>query len=354
GAYLPIGLEYPAEKRKFMLKDSGSKIVLVNVREDLLGYPAKIININDETIYKENTAGEFPQKVRSPSDLAHIMYTSGTTGTPKAVMIEDRAVINLITGMTHFIDFSVNDTVLSLITSSFDIFAMETLIPLSRRSKIVIGNTYQQSDPLAAGLVLAREKVTIFQGTPSMMRLFVTGKDKSKSLKGLKYLMLGGEALTMELLEKLKEAVTGRIFNLYGPTETTIYSAAKEVGPNHTLNIGKPIANTRIYILGIEDSVQPVGVAGELCIGGDGVARGYLGRPELTAERFTTDPFLEGERIYRTGDLARWLPDGNIEFLGRNDHQVKVKGLRIELGEIQSNLASHKDIEDVMLVVKED
>jgi len=358
GAYLPIGLEFPEKRRKYMVKDSQAKIILVHRvknNESLSepDLPVEFINISDDTGDQAKKEKPLEPVFNLSSDLVYVMYTSGTTGAPKGVMIDNRAVVNFIIGFSALFGFNESDTILSLSTVSFDMVVEETILMLMQGIKIIIGNTYQQSLPTAAGLVMQREKVTIFQTTPSQMRVNINDREASKALRGLKYLLLGGETLTEDLLEKLRERTNGKIYNPYGPTETTVWSTWKDV-TTQPLTIGKPIANTYIYILGPGCSVLPIRAAGELCIGGDGVARGYLGSPELTAEQFIENPFVKGDRIYRTGDIARWLPDGEIEFIGREDHQIQMRGLRIELEEIESHILTHEDIDEAVVVVKED
>jgi acyl-coenzyme A synthetase/AMP-(fatty) acid ligase/acyl carrier protein len=274
------------------------------------------------------------------------------------VVIGHRSVLNFIKGITDVVNFSQRDVLLSLTTISFDIFVLETFLPLSTGTKVIIGDEEQQVNALAAARVLTREAVSIFQVTPSRLQLFVGEADAAATLAPLDYLLVGGEAFPATLLQQVRKLTRGRIINQYGPTETTVWSSLKDLTGDAPLNIGKPIANTQIYILGNNNKPQPIGVYGELCIAGDGLAIGYLNRTELTAERFHDWTFThQGKEItttiYRTGDLARWLPDGNIDFLGRTDFQVKVRGYRIELGEVETQLRSHDQISDVVAAVKE-
>jgi len=299
--------------------------------------------------------------------LAYIIYTSGSTGLPKGVMIEHRSLVNFVEGMEDIIPFTGSDRVLALTVFSFDIFFLETMAPLQKGARVILGSREQQLDPTAMAAVLEREKITIFQVTPSRLQLLLAGTDTAKSIGHLDYLLVGGEALPMALLQKARTYTTGKIFNLYGPTETTVWSTAKDLTGENELNIGKPIANTQVYILDQRSALQPLGVPGELCIGGEGLARGYLNNPGLTAEKFIrsdwsdqSDRYNRSNRsyrpyikLYKTGDLARWQPDGNIEILGRIDHQVKIRGYRIELGEIESKLSACEGIREAAVVVKE-
>jgi len=404
GAYLPIDPDYPEDRIKYMLKDSGAEILLKdNDLSTLPPFPPSTLL----TFYPSN-----------PGNLAYVIYTSGSTGKPKGVMIEHRSLVNLIKGITGIIPFTTGDTILSLTTISFDIFGSETLLPLTMGSEVVIGTRKEQLDASAAARLLVRDRITIFQVTPSRLQLLLLEKEIPNALASLHVLLVTGEALPGTLLEKARHIITGKIYNLYGPTETTIWSTVKDVTGKEPLNIGKPIANTIIYILDHNDFLQPVGVAGQLTIAGQGVARGYLNHPGLTAEKFDQDfwdyqdyhdekknyklqitkktahelheltrkenkkvpgknyesnmqscnhaimqyhsssphppiPPLPHYPIYRTGDLARWLPDGNIEYLGRTDFQVKIRGYRIEPAEIENRLLKHEGIKEAVILVKE-
>jgi amino acid adenylation domain-containing protein len=349
-AYLPIDPGYPEERKQYMLADSGAKILLTD--RDLTDVGAR------------HAVPPHAVSVRS-SELAYVIYTSGSTGRPKGVMIPHRALVNFIKGITDIIPFTESDSILSLTTICFDIFGLETLLPLTRGSRVVVGSEEEQLNPRLIALTIERERITIFQVTPSRLQLLIADDQASESLSLLNYLLVGGEAFPPQLLEKTRSLVKGKIYNMYGPTETTIWSAVKDLTGAVPLNIGKPIANTQIYILDGQGGYCPIGVAGELCIGGDGLARGYINRPELTAERFvnlnrtyksyrTHETHSKEEKLYRTGDLARRLPDGNIEFLGRMDNQVKLRGFRIELGEIESQLVKHPHIEEAVVTAREE
>ncbi|NIM14864.1 MAG: amino acid adenylation domain-containing protein [Candidatus Aminicenantes bacterium] len=354
GAYLPIDPDHPGKRITYIIKDSAAKLLLTQKAigkqfEDL----CELLDLEEENLYGDNCEMENLKGFYKPGNLAYVTYTSGSTGKPKGVAIENRPVVNFIEGITRKILFGKEHSILALTTISFDIFGLETLLPLTRGSKVFIGSREEQLDAGAAASTLEKEKITIFQVTPSRLQLFILDEEAVKSLKKLKYLLVGGEAFPETLLRKVIDITEGQVYNLYGPTETTIWSTVKELAGEHTVNIGKPIANTLVYILNREDGMQPPGVPGELCISGHGVARGYLNKPGLTREKFTPNPFVKGERMYRTGDLARWLPDGNIEFLGRIDHQVKLRGFRIELEEIESKLNNHENIHESVVVARQ-
>ncbi|HLP61961.1 MAG TPA: amino acid adenylation domain-containing protein, partial [Candidatus Deferrimicrobium sp.] len=358
GAYLPIDPGYPGERIDFMLKDSGAKLLLT---------ANEISSLSTGSVFNFHHSSFIIHHSRY---LAYIIYTSGSTGKSKGVAIAHRSVVNFIKGVTDVIPFTGDDRILSLTTISFDIFGLEALVPLVSGAVVVMGSREEQLNPEAAGIVIERENISVFQVTPSRLQMIISAPGAAATLKILKFLLVGGEAFPGLLLEKVRTLITGKIFNMYGPTETTIWSTVKEVSAGgESLNIGKPIANTTIHILDDTYHPVPIAVPGELCIGGDGLARGYLNRPELTAEKFglqvtnksfgkSRNPFSKGFLaaggiFYRTGDLARWLPDGNIEFLGRADGQVKIRGYRIELGEIENSLLKYDKIKETVVLVSE-
>ncbi|HEX2077170.1 MAG TPA: amino acid adenylation domain-containing protein, partial [Longimicrobium sp.] len=286
-----------------------------------------------------------------------VIYTSGSTGRPKGVMNAHRGVVNLLWSMRGTVAIAPGDRLLAITTLAFDISVLELFLPLLSGARVEILARSAASDPALLREAVAAGGGTVLQATPATWRLLLdAGWEGGESLRALS----GGEALPAELAARLRERV-GALWNVYGPTETTIWSTAQhlgagpDVGRGH-VSIGAPVANTRVYVLDRYLSPVPAGVPGELYIGGAGVARGYLGRPGLSAEKFVPDPFAAepGARLYRTGDLARWRPDGTLEFLGRNDHQVKVRGLRIELGEIEAALRGHGSVADCVVMARAD
>jgi amino acid adenylation domain-containing protein len=284
-------------------------------------------------------------------NLAYVIYTSGSTGKPKGVMLENGNVVNFFTGMDRAIGCEPG-VWLAVTSVSFDISVLELLWTLTRGFKIVVHGD-EGTGAIADEIV--RHGVTHLQMTPSLARMLTLDARAFAALKNLKQMLLGGEAVPASLVQHLRQVFKGELYNMYGPTETTIWSTTgliEEVGA--TVSIGRPIANTQIYMVDAELNSVPVGEAGELLIGGDGVARGYWNRPDLTADRFVMIPSLADTRIYRTGDLARFLPDGNIEFLGRSDYQVKLRGHRIEPGEIEALLEKHPGIRQAVVVMRED
>jgi fengycin family lipopeptide synthetase D len=353
GAYLPLDPAYPEGRVRFMLEDSQTKILITqgHLKRE---YGLELEQIEIEPVIDYNEASGNLEPISQASDLAYVIYTSGSTGKPKGVMIPHQTVGNLIQGLTKRINFAPSKVILCLTSIAFDMVIPEILVPLASGLKIVIATERQQQDFQHLNRLIIAEHINILQATPSRVQLMLNnGIDLSK-YESLTEIMVGAEAFPESLKSKLICLPHAKVYNLYGPTETTVWSTIKEITEDEVINIGKPIANTQIYILGKDLQLQPVMVSGELCISGSGLSRGYLNRPELTAEKFVVNPFKPEEKMYRTGDLARWLPDGNIEFLGRIDHQVKIRGYRIELGEIESQLVKHPLIRETVVVAKDD
>lgn len=284
---------------------------------------------------------------------AYIIFTSGSTGKPKGVIIEHRNVVNFMKGIYDKIDFSEGKTILSVTTVSFDIFVLENFIPLCSGMTIVMANEEQQMQAKELNKVLLDYNVDMLQTTPSRIGMLLQENNSEEGIQILKEIMIGGEPFPKTLLEKLNKICTGKIYNMYGPTETTVWSTVQELTGKENIDIGKPIANTQIYILNGMQPVQ-IGEIGELCIAGDGVARGYFKDEKQTATKFMDNPFKSGGRMYRTGDMAKWLPNGDIEFIGRADYQVKIRGYRIELGEIETCLNRIEGIKEAVVLAKKD
>ena len=347
-AFLPIDPEYPDERIKYILLDSRIEVILTQqeIGERFDSSIDKIFLNKEKYIYqgKQNT-----QICVDSSDLAYVLYTSGSTGSPKGVMIEQRSVVNFFNGITEKIDFSDDKKILALTTVSFDIFVLETLFPLTRGLTVVLADENEQKNPKLLADIIINYEIDMLQITPSRMQLLLNHDKDIKCLKNIKEIMIGGEAFPQDLLKKLKSAINAKIYNMYGPTETTVWSTVSDLTEKSCIDIGKPILNTQIYIVDENINLAPEGAEGELYIGGSGLARGYFNKPELTAERFIPNPFIADERIYKTGDLARWLPDGNIEYVGRIDNQVKIRGHRIELEEIETVLLKYGSIKQAVV-----
>ncbi|HQV93621.1 MAG TPA: amino acid adenylation domain-containing protein, partial [Anaerolineales bacterium] len=353
GAYLPLDPSFPSERLAFMLEDSNASIVLTlsSLLPEMPKTDAQIICLDALDDVKTKRVKKAKAKT---DDLAYVIYTSGSTGKPKGVQIHHRAVVNFLCSMQKDLGINADDSLLAVTTLSFDIAVLELLLPLTVGAKVVIANSEVVADGALLAQSLTDSGITFMQATPASWRLLLEAGWKGKpDLK----ILCGGEALTNDLAEKLLARGAG-LWNVYGPTETTIWSTIYKVdsiqaGVSNTVPIGRPIANTQIYILDSMLQPVPVGVIGDLYIGGDGVSRGYLNRPELTAERFLPhpNPLPQGEgTLYKTGDLARYLADGNIEFFGRSDQQVKVRGYRIETGEIEVALMSHPSVKQAVVV----
>jgi amino acid adenylation domain-containing protein len=356
GAYVPIDQTYPPERVKLILEDCGISALLTerSLLKNLPEHELPAICLDSDLEMLSSQSVENPVSDVQPDNLAYVIYTSGSTGKPKGVQISHGAVVNFLTSMQQAPGISAQDTLLSVTTLSFDIAGLEIYLPLLNGARVVLASRETALDGTELARLIESSQATVMQATPATWRLLLEAEwSGSKQLK----LLCGGEALPGELAARLLQHGAA-LWNLYGPTETTIWSALKSVESVNrgVVEIGRPIANTQLYVL--DQSLQPVpqGVAGELFIGGAGLARGYWRRPELTAEKFIPNPFgtTPGTRLYRTGDLARYLPDGDIEYLGRMDHQVKIRGFRIELGEIEAALAEQSIVRDVVVLMRED
>ena len=353
GAYVPLDLNFPRERLAMVIEDSGMRVLLTTAKSrarlPLEAGRAQVIDAEDAAIAMESSAPIAP--AAQPENLAYVIYTSGSTGKPKGVMVENRNVVNFFTGMDRAIGCTPG-VWLAVTSVSFDISVLELLWTLTRGFTVVL---HDEEGAATIGEELARHGVTHLQMTPSLARMLTLDARAYAALGGLKQMLLGGEAVPAALIHHLRQVFRGEIHNMYGPTETTIWSTSFRVGEvGSFVSIGKPIANTQIFLLDSERQPVAIGEAGELYIGGDGVARGYWNRPELTAERFLEIPGFPSPRMYRTGDLARFLPDGNIEFLGRADFQVKLRGHRIELGEIEALLETQRGVRQAVVVLRED
>jgi amino acid adenylation domain-containing protein len=354
GAYVPLDPTYPRERLAFMLEDSQVTVLVTQeaLLEMLPPTSATVVRIDaDWPAIAEQPTQALTTEL-SPDDLAYVIYTSGSTGKPKGVQVHHRGLVNFLCGMQREIGLQPSDTLAAVTTLSFDIAGLELYLPLSTGARVVVVSR-DAIDGESLRAVLDKHQATIMQATPVSWRLLLDADwSPPAGFTGL----CGGEALPRELASELL-ARGVRLFNMYGPTETTVWSTMHLVTTadiTSGIPIGKPIQNTSVHVLDALGHPVPIGVPGELFIGGTGVARGYLNRPELTQERFVSDPFSGDPRarVYRTGDLVRFRPDGTLDFLGRLDHQVKVRGFRIELGEIESALAGHADVREAVVVAR--
>jgi len=353
GAYVPIDPSYPGARIALVIEDSQLGFILTTQQSgaSLPPSPARIISVDGHSSAIKAASAVPVDSGVTENNLAYVIYTSGSTGKPKGVMVEHRNVTNFFAGMDRVIGTDPG-TWLAVTSISFDISVLELLWTLTRGFEVVIhgeGN----SDKIPGKIL--HHRATHLQLTPSLLRALVSDAQSLEALGTLKTILVGGEALPSSLVAALRQNFSGELFNMYGPTETAIWSTVHRVEePRSSIPIGKPIANTQVYVLDSQLRLVPSGAIGNLYIGGDGVVRGYLKRPELTEERFLGNPFRAGGRIYRTGDLARFLPDGGLEFVGRADFQVKIRGFRIELGEIEATLEQQPGVAQAVVVARED
>ncbi|MFJ9695062.1 amino acid adenylation domain-containing protein [Kitasatospora sp. NPDC101183] len=351
--YLPLDVDYPAERIAYMLGDAAPALVLTTSdasdATDATAVPRLLLDREERLADQPATS---PGVTVDPATPAYVIYTSGSTGRPKGVVVPRSALGNFLAAMAEQFPMTAEDRLLGVTTIAFDIAALEMYLPLLAGAGLVVAPKETVQDPAALAALIEAEKVRVVQATPSLWQALIA--THPQALAGVRVLV-GGEALPPALAARLRELSDG-VSNMYGPTETTIWSttAALDGRPGAPV-IGRPVHNTQIRLLDGTLALTAPGVPGELYIAGDGLARGYLGRPGLTAERFTADPYgPPGSRMYRTGDLARWTADGHLDYLGRVDQQVKLRGFRIELGEIESVLAAHPGVAQAAVLVRED
>jgi amino acid adenylation domain-containing protein len=356
GAYLPLDPDYPTERLRYMVEDARPALLLTQERleERLadLGAARVLCLDRDWPAIAERAVTNLPH-IGSADDQAYMIYTSGSSGRPKGVMVTQRALTNFLHSMQGTLAVRQDEVLAAVTTLSFDIAGLELYLPLIAGARILLISRETARDGHELHETLIQHAVTMMQATPSTWSLLEL--DGWRPRAGFK-ILCGGEALSRELAAQLV-GHNVPVWNLYGPTETTIWSCVKRLQAQQSdtvITIGNPIANTQVYVLDHDRQVAPTGVAGELYIGGTGVARGYFHRPDLTAERFVPDPFSKeaGSRLYQTGDLVRFRPDGEIEFLGRVDQQVKIRGFRIELGEIEAELNAHAAIRQAVAIAR--
>ncbi|MFI0243156.1 amino acid adenylation domain-containing protein, partial [Streptomyces sp. NPDC016845] len=362
-AYLPLDPDHPAGRLTHVLEDARPGLLLTTLSTDARtpsGGPAQRLVLDSPDTHALLAACPDTDPVDTghagppaPEAAAYVIYTSGSTGRPKGVVVPHAPLLNFLEAMRRKVPLRTEERLLAVTTVAFDIAALELYHPLLSGATVVLAPKEAVPQPSAVLDLIARHGVTVVQGTPSLWQLLAA--HDPEALRGLR-MLAGGEALPTPLAETLR-TLTDDLTNLYGPTETTIWSTAADLADGAGAPpIGRPIANTRTYVLGSGLDLVAPGVVGELYIAGAGVARGYLNKPGLTAERFVADPYAPepGARMYRTGDLVRWNRDGELEFIGRVDHQIKIRGFRIELGEIEEVLTDHTDVAQAAVVVRED
>ena len=371
GAYVPLEPSYPMERLAFMLEDSQISVLLTHKH---ISKAFKIVDSDSQSSIRdpkmkvvsldfdwEIIGRESEQNLNgeaSAANLAYVIYTSGSTGKPKGVMITHQGICNRLLWMQDAYQLMESDHVLQKAPISFDVSVWEFFWPLMNGARLVMARPGGHQDGAYLAELIAKQRITVLHFVPSMLQVFLE-QQSLECCDCLRLVICSGEALRFEVQERFFARLGAELHNLYGPTEAAVdvtYWPCERGSSRSTIPIGHPITNTQIYILNLDMQPVPIGVPGELHIGGDGLARGYLNRPELTAERFVANPFSSepGARLYRTGDLARYLPDGNIEFLGRIDNQVKIRGYRIELGEIECVLSQHPAVRVVLVVAQGD
>jgi amino acid adenylation domain-containing protein len=342
GVYLPIDPDYPAERKAYMLEDSGVEILLTK-QEFFKDIPFNGTMVDlcgiDDTACLTN-----PDTIGKPSDLAYIIYTSGSTGKPKGTLIPQNAVVNYCHyDMRNIYGHVITEDIkriVSVTTVSFDIFVTESLLPLLNGMSVILADEREQNQQDKLNALIVKHQAEVIQTTPSKMNLLISDNDNLEYLKVLKVIILGGEPLTQAFLQRLRSKTSARIFNAYGPTETTVWSSVSDLDSDF-ITIGRPLANTQIYILDRNRNLLPIGIPGDIYIAGEGLSAGYYKNSTLTDDKFIFNHLTNFGRMYKTGDVGYWKSKGEIIYLGRNDFQIKLRGMRIELGEIEAHLSAH-------------
>ncbi|MEP7338035.1 MAG: amino acid adenylation domain-containing protein [Acidobacteriota bacterium] len=359
GACVPLDPTYPRQRLDFMLQDARVSVLLAQRRlgDAVSVHSAETLCLDTDWKAIASESDENPAGGAGPDNVAYILYTSGSTGQPKGVLLPHRGLVNRLLAGQSVYHLTESDRLLHKASISFDASIWEIFWPLMAGAQLVLARVDGQRDPAYLARLIAQRGITYVHFIPSMLQLFLQepGIAKLDSLKGV---FCGGEVLSLPLMQRFFESFAANLYNQYGPTETSVnatYFVCQRDDDRQSVPIGRPFPNNQVYILCERMQPAPVGVVGEIFIGGEGISRGYLNRPDLTAEKFIPNPFgsLPGGRLYRTGDLARFCPDGQIEFIGRNDHQVKLRGYRIELGEIEAALRSHPQVRQAVVLVEQ-
>lgn len=352
GAYFPIDPTFPKDRIDYMLNNSNAILLLTQEHlENRVNFKnVLLVDLNKNSIYEKNS--ENLKNINKPDDLSYVIFTSGSTGKPKGVMLKHKALSNLTNYCNNHVEYLKTEeykAIVSITTVSFDIFIFETLISLQKGLKLVIANENEQNTPHLLNKLIEKYDIKIIQTTPSRIQLFVNNIDNIPALKNLEYITLAGEQLPLDLVESLKSLSNPVIYNGYGPSETTVFSTLTKIDTNK-ITIGRPLNNTQIYILDENLKPVPIGVSGEIYISGDGVGKGYLNNEDLTNKSFIQNPFIPNTIMYKTGDIGMYNKNGEISCLGRLDNQVKIRGLRIELDEIESLIKKYPNIKETVVV----
>lgn len=332
--YIPIDPTCPKDRLKYIIDNANPNDIISDVDLDIKFIPSL-------------------QTISVEKDVVYILYTSGTTGTPKGVKVTRDGLFNFIEGISEIIDFSPGKRIACFTTVAFDIFFLESIMALYKGLTVVLANEDEQRNPRLMAKLIHDNAVDMVQMTPSRMQLLLNHDKELSCLKNVKEIMIGGEAFPLSLLKTLQAKTNAKIYNMYGPTETTIWSTVSDLTQKDRIDIGRPIKNTEVYIVDESLSILPEGQIGEICIAGKGLAKGYVGKNDLTIEKFIYLPQKPDVRVYRTGDMGRYLPDGDLEYLGRTDNQVKIRGHRIELEEIESHLNQIDGIHQAVVIASE-
>jgi amino acid adenylation domain-containing protein len=361
GAYLPVDPEFPKERIAYMLAEAGVPILLTQakLRDRLPEWNGQVISLDSQ--WQDLMA---PQRAENPAggmrleNLAYLIYTSGSTGQPKGVMNTHGGILNRLLWMQDTYRLTNADRILQKTPFSFDVSVWEFFWPLMFGARLVVARPEGHKDSRYLVQTIIEQQITVVHFVPSMLQLFLAAP-RIQDCRSLRHVICSGEALSVDLQNRFFARLGARLHNLYGPTEAAVdvtYWECRRADDCRTVPIGRPVANTQVYVLDDQLGPVPIGVAGELHIGGVQVARGYINRPDLTSEKFIPDSFRRtpDARLYKTGDLACYRPDGNLVYLGRLDHQVKVRGLRVELGEIESALMGHAAVREAVLLARED
>ncbi|MCO7224345.1 non-ribosomal peptide synthetase/type I polyketide synthase [Pleionea sp. CnH1-48] len=353
-AYVPMDPAYPKARLSYMLEKSAADILISsdNLWEQL-DFEGTIID--PQKVLAETTPGKKIKKLDASlsTEPAYTIFTSGSTGQPKGVVVGHRSLVNFVLGMDEALSFPTQITTLGLTSVSFDIFVLEVFLTLVKGGTLVLANEEQSYDPKALTSLIKAAKVSVVQMTPSRLKLLLTTTNAAAMFAGVKLMLVGGEAFPQQELNELQSIPDMKLFNVYGPTETTVWSSVKSLHETSKVTLGAPIANTRMYVLDDTLNLLPIGQKGDLYIAGEGLAHGYLDDEQKTSLAFISDPFVDGELMYRTGDLAAWSEQGELVYYGRGDNQIKLRGYRIELEELENALCACEEVKHAAVVKRE-